>query len=74
MCYSSKATTNNTLPNNPRANGLVEMINGIIGEGLCKMLLAIPLAKVDKVLAKVLVGLRMLPTRLGWQPYLLVFK
>ena len=46
-----------TLPNNPRANGLVEKINGIIGEGLREMLLAIPEAKVDEVLAEVLAGL-----------------
>ena len=46
-----------TLPNNPRANGLVERINSIIGKGLRKMLLAIPEAKVDKVLAEVLAGL-----------------
>ena len=62
-----------TLPNNSRANGLVERINGIVGEGLRKMLLATLEAKVDEVLAEVLAGLRMLPTRLGWQPYLLVF-
>ena len=63
-----------TLPNNPQAKGLVKKINGVIGEGLRKMLLAIPEAKVDKVLIKVLAGLQMLPTQLGWQPYLLVFK
>ena len=52
-----------TLPNNPQANGLVERINGIIGKGLHKVLLDIPEAKVDEVLAEVLAGLQMLPTR-----------
>ena len=45
-----------------------------LARGYRKMLLAILEAKVDEVLAEVLAGLRMLPTRLGWQPYLLVFK
>ena len=52
-----------TLPNNPQANGLVERINGSIGAGLRKILLAILEAIVDKVLAEVLAGLQMLPTR-----------
>ena len=31
-----------TLPNNPQANGLVEHINGLISNGLWKMLLEVP--------------------------------
>ena len=38
------------------------------------MLIAVPGADLEELLAEVLAGLRMLPTRLGWQPYLLVFK
>ena len=63
-----------TLPNNPRANGLVERINGLIANGLRKMLLALPGVALEDALVDVLAGLRQLPTRLGWQPFLLVFK
>ena len=63
-----------TLPCNPRANGLVERTNGVISNGLQKILTAIPQASAEKLLAEVLSELRMVPTRLGWQPYLLIFK
>ena len=63
-----------TLPNNPRANGLVEHINGLIANGLHKMLLALPGVALEDALVDVLAGLHQLPTRLGWQPFLLVFK
>lgn len=63
-----------TLPNNPRANGLVERINGLIVSGLRRVLVEVPEADWEAVLADVLAGLRFLPTRLGWQPFVLVFK
>ena len=38
------------------------------------MLAAVPGATWEEVLPEVLAGLRLLPKRLGFQPYLLVFK
>ena len=46
------------LPNNPRANGLIEHINGVIANGLRKMLLALPGVALEDALVDVLAGLR----------------
>jgi hypothetical protein len=59
----------------PRANGLVERYNKCIKEGLRKFVVAAG-AKFSWVdfLGDIAAGLRMLPTRNGYPPFLLVFK
>ncbi len=59
----------------PRANGLVERYNKCIKEGLRKFVVATG-AKFTWVdfLRDIAAGLRMLPTRNGYAPFLLVFK
>ena len=59
----------------PRANGLVERYNKVIKEGLRKFIVAAgaQFAWTDFV-GDIAAGLRMLPTRLGYSPFLLVFK
>jgi hypothetical protein len=59
----------------PRANGLVERYNKCIKEGLRKFVVAAG-AKFSWVdfLGDIPAGLRMLPTRNGYSPFLLVFK
>ena len=59
----------------PRANGLVERYNKTIKEGLRKFVVAAG-AKFSwkDFLGDIAAGLRMLPTRNGYSPYLLVFK
>lgn len=59
---------------NPRANGLVERYNRTIKEGIRKMITLVGEIAWDEVLPEVLAGLRMLPTRLGVSPHLIVFK
>ena len=54
-----------TLPNNPRASGLVERINGVISNGLWKIVKTVPQVSAEDSLAEMLLGLHMLPTRLG---------
>lgn len=58
----------------PRANGLVERYNQCIKRGFCKMSSAFPDTPWHEHLGDILAGLRILPTKLGWSPYLLVFK
>ena len=62
------------LPQNPRANGLVERYNGLVVTGLRRMLAACPEAHWTEVLGEVVAGLRFLPNRAGFQPYVAVFK
>ena len=59
----------------PRANGLVERYNKCIKEGLRKFVVAAG-ARFSRVdfLGDIAAGLRMLPTRNGYAPFLLVFK
>jgi hypothetical protein len=59
----------------PRANGLVERYNKVIKEGLRKFIVAAgaQFAWTD-FLGDIAAGMRMLPTRLGYSPFLLVFK
>lgn len=59
----------------PRANGLVERYNKCIKEGLRKFVVAAgaKFAWVDFI-GDIAAGLRMLPTRAGYAPFLLVFK
>ena len=59
----------------PRANGLVERYNKVIKEGLRKFVVAAG-ARFSWVefLGDIAAGLRMLPTRNGYSPFLLVFK
>ena len=59
---------------NPRANGLVERYNRAIKEGIRKMVTLVGTIAWDEVLPEILAGLRMLPTRLGVSPHLMVFK
>ena len=59
----------------PRANGLVERYNKCIKEGLRKFTVAAGGRFAwPEYLGDVAAGLRMLPTRSGFAPYLLVFK
>jgi transposase InsO family protein len=58
----------------PRANGLIERYNRSIKEGLRKMSTLVGTIAWDELLPEVLAGLRMLPTRLGVSPHLIVFK
>ena len=59
----------------PRANGLVKRYNKCIKEGLRKFVVAAgaKFAWTD-FLGDIVAGLRMLPTRIGYSPFLLVFK
>jgi hypothetical protein len=59
----------------PRANGLVERYNKVIKEGLRKFVVAVG-AQYSwcDYLGDIAAGLRMLPTRNGYPPFLLVFK
>jgi hypothetical protein len=59
----------------PRANGLVERYNKCVKEGLRKFVVAAG-AKFawTEFLGDIAAGLRMLPTRLGFSPFLLVYK
>ena len=52
----------------------MEHYNGIILAGLRHMAAAIPGAPVCDILPDVLAGLHFLPRRVGYQPYLVVFK
>ena len=52
----------------------MERYNSIILAGLRRMAAAIPGAPVREILPDVLAGLRFLPRRVGYQPYLVVFK
>ena len=57
-----------------RANGLVERYNGVIRRGLCKQLAAMPGFHIKEALPEVLGDLRMLPTRIGLSPFLVLYK
>ena len=59
----------------PRANSLVECYNCVVKEGLRKFVVAAG-AKCSWVefLGDIAAGLRLLPTRCGFSPFLLVFK
>ena len=58
----------------PRANGLVERYNGIIRAGLRKMFAALPGVPLRDYLPEILVGLRLLPTKMGLSPFFLLYK
>ena len=58
----------------PHANGLVEHYNGVLCHGLRKQLAAMPGIHPKEALPEVLAGLRMLPTRIGLSPFLLLYK
>lgn len=59
----------------PRANGLVERYNKCVKEGLRKFVVAAGAHfSWTDFLGDVAAGLRMLPTRSGFAPFLLVFK
>lgn len=62
------------LPQHPRSNGLVERTNGVLVQGVLRLLAAIPGATWEDVLPDVLAGVRFLPHRLGYAPYLATFK
>ena len=52
----------------------MERYNGIILSGLRRLAAAMPGVAVADVLPDVLAGLRFLPRRVGYQPFLVVFK
>ena len=58
----------------PRANGQVERYNAFIKAGFRRMMTACPGTCWFEHLGDVLMGLRLLPTRLGFSLYLLVYK
>lgn len=58
----------------PRANGLVERYNGAIKKGLRRLRTSFPQAPWTDLLGEVLAGLRMLPSRLGISPFVVVYK
>ena len=58
----------------PHANGLVECYNGIIRAGLSKMFAALPGVPWQEYLHEILVGLRLLPTKMGLSPFFLLYK
>ncbi len=58
----------------PRANGLIERYNRSLKEGIRKMTTLVGEIAWDEVLPEVLAGLRMLPTKLGVSPHLMIFK
>ena len=58
----------------PRANGLVERYNGVIRRGLRMQLAALPGIHPKEALPDVLAGLRLLPTRIGYSPFQLLYK
>ena len=58
----------------PCTNSLVERYNGVICRGLQKQLAVTPGIHLKEVLPEVLVGQRILPTRVGLSPFLLLFK
>jgi hypothetical protein len=59
----------------PRANGLVERYNKCVKEGLRKFTVAAGATFAwTEFVGDIAAGLRMLPTRLGFAPYLLVYK
>ena len=57
-----------------RANGLIERYNCTLKEGIRKMTTLVGGIAWDEVLPEVLAGLRMLPTKLGVSPHLMIFK
>ena len=59
---------------NPRANGLIERYNGCIAAGLRRLSVGCPGGYWWEFLPDVLAGLRLLPSRAGYSPYLAVFK
>ena len=58
----------------PCANGLVERYNGIIRAGLHKMFAALPGVPLRDYLPEILVGLHLLPTKMGLIPFFLLYK
>ena len=53
------------LPQHPRANGLVERVNGVILQGIRRLLQEVPDKSLEDVIPDILAGLRFLPHKLG---------
>ena len=62
------------LPQHPRANGLMERVNGILLQGIKHLLKKEPDKDVEGTLPDMLAGLHFLPHKLGHQPFVTVFK
>ena len=58
----------------PRANGLVERYNACIKAGIQRLCSSLPGAEWSECIFDVVAGLRFLPVRSGYTPYLLAFK
>ena len=58
----------------PRANGLVERYNACIKAGIRRLCSSLPRAEWYTCISDMVAGLRFLPVRLGYTPYLLAFK
>ena len=58
----------------PRANGMVERYNGIIESGFRRMKSVCPDGTWHQFLPEIVAGLRMLPSSLGYSPFLIIYK
>lgn len=63
-----------TAPYHPRANGMVERYIGVIKAGFRKMKVSFPEGEWIDFLPDILAGLRVMPSRSGYSPFLLVYK
>lgn len=59
---------------NPRANGLAEKYVGVIKAGFRKLKTAFPKGEWYDFLPEIIAGLRMLPSKLGLSPFLMLYK
>lgn len=74
--YLSRLGVHHTLilPQHPRANSLIERVNGVILQGIRHLLQEVPDKSLEEVIPDVLAGLRFLPHKLGHQPFVASFK
>lgn len=60
--------------NHPRANGLAERYVGVVKAGFRRLKSECPGGEWYDFIPEVLLGLRMLPSRVGYSPFMLVYK